>query len=248
MRPPLARSDWDERAQVAELVDALASGASGLTAVKVRVLSWAPASLQGADPNRSRGLHRVAALATCPTTLGQRRSGDLAGSVVPPRCLGLPRPRAEPCPGPRVPGRRPGEGPEDRGRAGGRRSGPQGPGRWVGCAWRGLECSRNVLMGTASACQGGRPPLSRLFQTHNAEPLIALADRDRPMVGGSGEQAQSLIAGRIKVRRRHERENGHRRPVIFEVEVKRPHRPPSSPSPDPAGPMRDAAPHRSGRA
>jgi hypothetical protein len=27
---------------VAELVDALASGASGLTAVKVRVLSWAP--------------------------------------------------------------------------------------------------------------------------------------------------------------------------------------------------------------
>ncbi len=31
-----------DRAQVAELVDALASGASGLTAVKVRVLSWAP--------------------------------------------------------------------------------------------------------------------------------------------------------------------------------------------------------------
>src|SRR5579871_1170890 len=31
-------------AQVAELVDALASGASGLTAVKVRVLSWAPIS------------------------------------------------------------------------------------------------------------------------------------------------------------------------------------------------------------
>src|ERR1700681_4305390 len=30
------------RAQVVELVDALASGASGLTAVKVRVLSWAP--------------------------------------------------------------------------------------------------------------------------------------------------------------------------------------------------------------
>jgi hypothetical protein len=27
-----------------ELVDALASGASGLTAVKVRVLSWAPSS------------------------------------------------------------------------------------------------------------------------------------------------------------------------------------------------------------
>src|SRR3979490_2951362 len=33
------------RAQVAELVDALASGASGLTAVKVRVLSWAPLSM-----------------------------------------------------------------------------------------------------------------------------------------------------------------------------------------------------------
>jgi hypothetical protein len=29
-------------AQVAELVDALASGASDLTVVKVRVLSWAP--------------------------------------------------------------------------------------------------------------------------------------------------------------------------------------------------------------
>ena len=29
-------------AQMAELVDALASGASGLTAVEVRVLSWAP--------------------------------------------------------------------------------------------------------------------------------------------------------------------------------------------------------------
>src|ERR1700687_3208282 len=33
------------RAQVVELVDALASGASGLTAVKVRVLFWAPFSL-----------------------------------------------------------------------------------------------------------------------------------------------------------------------------------------------------------
>jgi hypothetical protein len=30
------------RAQVAELVDAPASGAGGFTAVKVRVLSWAP--------------------------------------------------------------------------------------------------------------------------------------------------------------------------------------------------------------
>jgi hypothetical protein len=32
----------NRHAQVVELVDALASGASGLTAVKVRVLSWAP--------------------------------------------------------------------------------------------------------------------------------------------------------------------------------------------------------------
>src|SRR4051794_41547064 len=37
-----ASRDPTGRAQVAELVDALASGASGLTAVKVRVLSWAP--------------------------------------------------------------------------------------------------------------------------------------------------------------------------------------------------------------
>jgi hypothetical protein len=36
------RSNQAIWAQVAELVDALASGASGLTAVKVRVLSWAP--------------------------------------------------------------------------------------------------------------------------------------------------------------------------------------------------------------
>jgi hypothetical protein len=33
-------------AQVAELVDALASGASGCKVVKVRVLSWAPLALQ----------------------------------------------------------------------------------------------------------------------------------------------------------------------------------------------------------
>src|SRR5690606_15139787 len=37
------------RAQVAELVDALASGASGFTAVKVRVLSWAPLSPDAID-------------------------------------------------------------------------------------------------------------------------------------------------------------------------------------------------------
>ena len=40
-------------AQVAELVDALASGASGCKVVKVRVLSWAPSfSGDGADPIR----------------------------------------------------------------------------------------------------------------------------------------------------------------------------------------------------
>src|SRR5438270_13308922 len=38
------------RAQVVELVDALASGASGLTAVKVRVLSWAPILSKLRDP------------------------------------------------------------------------------------------------------------------------------------------------------------------------------------------------------
>src|SRR5271156_203414 len=39
-----ARPNFNYRphAQVAELVDALASGASDLTVVKVRVLSWAP--------------------------------------------------------------------------------------------------------------------------------------------------------------------------------------------------------------
>jgi hypothetical protein len=36
-------------AQVVELVDALASGASGLTAVKVRVLSWAPSPNQAIE-------------------------------------------------------------------------------------------------------------------------------------------------------------------------------------------------------
>src|SRR5215813_7521055 len=37
-------------AQVAELVDALASGASGFTAVKVRVLSWAPPNVLPCSP------------------------------------------------------------------------------------------------------------------------------------------------------------------------------------------------------
>src|SRR5713101_8372929 len=42
------------RAQVVELVDALASGASGLTAVKVRVLSWAPLSPKTRSPTSLR--------------------------------------------------------------------------------------------------------------------------------------------------------------------------------------------------
>src|SRR6266404_3278782 len=42
------------RAQVVELVDALASGASGLTAVKVRVLSWAPSSREADRINMRR--------------------------------------------------------------------------------------------------------------------------------------------------------------------------------------------------
>ncbi len=37
----------NENAQVAELVDALASGASGGNPVEVQVLSWAPGSLSG---------------------------------------------------------------------------------------------------------------------------------------------------------------------------------------------------------
>ena len=37
-------NDWWRSAQVAELVDALASGASGLMVVEVRVFSWAPFS------------------------------------------------------------------------------------------------------------------------------------------------------------------------------------------------------------
>ena len=42
IRPGLAPVSRESRAQVAELVDALASGASDLTVVEVRVLSWAP--------------------------------------------------------------------------------------------------------------------------------------------------------------------------------------------------------------
>jgi hypothetical protein len=41
---------------VAELVDALASGASGFTAVKVRVLSWAPLPLPSDASRRQQYL------------------------------------------------------------------------------------------------------------------------------------------------------------------------------------------------
>jgi hypothetical protein len=46
---------------VVELVDALASGASGLTAVKVRVLSWAPFALAQASEIRLGAKRRTAA-------------------------------------------------------------------------------------------------------------------------------------------------------------------------------------------
>ena len=64
---------------MAELVDALASGASGLTAVKVRVLSWAPflpkpmISLNAREPDGRpcaklprRGVHFALTLALSP--------------------------------------------------------------------------------------------------------------------------------------------------------------------------------------
>src|ERR1043166_940082 len=58
------------RAQVVELVDALASGASGLTAVKVRVLSWAPspywfAALRWRIPGRRPGGSRHRGAVPC---------------------------------------------------------------------------------------------------------------------------------------------------------------------------------------
>src|SRR6201991_1618867 len=57
-----SRATW---AQVAELVDAPASGASGLTAVKVRVLSWAPSTRRVA---RFRPAHRERGACKTPTT------------------------------------------------------------------------------------------------------------------------------------------------------------------------------------
>src|SRR3954453_9003791 len=46
----------NRHAQVVELVDALASGASGLTAVKVRVLSWAPPPTQVVEIAHLQGI------------------------------------------------------------------------------------------------------------------------------------------------------------------------------------------------
>src|SRR5215475_3707464 len=54
-------------AQVAELVDALASGASGLTAVKVRVLSWAPRLVPVAWRGQAEAGQAIALPAPCAT-------------------------------------------------------------------------------------------------------------------------------------------------------------------------------------
>ena len=44
-------------AQVAELVDALASGASGRKVVEVRVFSWAPSSIDSiSEPNNTQNI------------------------------------------------------------------------------------------------------------------------------------------------------------------------------------------------
>src|SRR6201998_1996652 len=63
-RPVLSKRP---HAQVAELVDALASGASGLTAVKVRVLSWAPLAR---TPDRQTGQADLAFARPLSTTGG----------------------------------------------------------------------------------------------------------------------------------------------------------------------------------
>src|SRR4051794_33260899 len=68
--------DPTDRAQVAELVDALASGASGLTAVKVRVLSWAPNALAQTDEMLLGAKRRTAAARRgnfCPVVALRRR-------------------------------------------------------------------------------------------------------------------------------------------------------------------------------
>src|ERR1700757_5076108 len=63
-RPVLSKRP---HAQVAELVDALASGASGLTAVKVRVLSWAPLAR---TPDQQTGRADLASARHLSTTSG----------------------------------------------------------------------------------------------------------------------------------------------------------------------------------
>src|SRR3546814_12863108 len=58
---PLRRGDTPPQpAQVAELVDALASGASGRKVVEVRVFSWAPSPLRNREDRLAR-----AGLAAC---------------------------------------------------------------------------------------------------------------------------------------------------------------------------------------
>src|SRR5437879_12396362 len=78
--------DPTDRAQVGELVDALASGASGLTAVKVRVLSWAPSAASAepflgasgwrADASTYLGFVRLSIVRVGQSPAEQREKGD----------------------------------------------------------------------------------------------------------------------------------------------------------------------------
>src|ERR1044072_6667806 len=61
--PYVSRPSGVSRAQVAELVDALASGASSRKGVKVRVLSWAPNSRAARKP-RSDEIGSAASIST----------------------------------------------------------------------------------------------------------------------------------------------------------------------------------------
>jgi hypothetical protein len=67
------------RAQVVELVDALASGASGLTAVKVRVLSWAPA--EGGGYYGPNGLNELRGPPAPARIMPQARDKAAAGKL-----------------------------------------------------------------------------------------------------------------------------------------------------------------------
>src|SRR5664279_1425286 len=86
-------------AQVAELVDALASGASGLTAVKVRVLSWAPVA-----PTPAINFTQIAPPAPAASPLARR---DVAARGCDRYAPAAARPRAGSEPGWRRDRRRP---------------------------------------------------------------------------------------------------------------------------------------------